>query len=112
MFEIGLSRLVRLYWRFAMQNKIKPSEVQISGLQKNYRKLKFSLYKENKAEAVQDTERPKPWKGQRGWSRMDLQPNKFAETYIKKKKRRGREEERQRNAFLCTADLKLQKRKG
>ena len=30
-------------------------------LQKDYRKLKFSLYEENKAEAVQDTERSKPY---------------------------------------------------
>ena len=88
---------------FAMQNKIKPSEVQISGLQKNYRKLKFSLYEEKKAEAVQDTERSKLWKVQKGQSRMDLQLNKFAETYIKK--RGGKKEERQHNFFLCTADL-------
>ena len=53
-----------------MQTKIKPSKVQISGLQKNYRKFKLPLYEENKAEAVQDTkrlkvvegtERPKPY---------------------------------------------------
>ena len=35
---------------------------------------------------------------------MDLQPNKFVETYIKKKKK-----ERQRNVFLCTAELELQR---
>ena len=84
--------------------------MRVSGLQKNYRKLKLSLYEENKAEAVQETERPKPWRVQKGRSRMDLQPNKFAETYIKKKKKKwGREEERQWNGFLYTTDLELQR---
>ena len=58
--------------------------MQVSKLQQNYKKLKLSLYEENIAEAVQDTERPRPWKVQKGRSRMGLQPNKFAETYIKK----------------------------
>ena len=52
----------------------------------------------------------KSWKVQKGQSRMSLQPNKFAETYIKrKKKKKGREEERQQNVFLYTVDLKLRK---
>ena len=89
----------------AMQNEIKPSEVQISGLQENYRKFELSLYEENKAKTVQDTERLKPWKVQKGRSRMSLQLYKFVETYIKKKK--GREKERQRNVFLCIANLNL-----
>ena len=46
-----------------MQNKIKPSEVQVSGLQKNYRKFKLSLYEEKKAEVVQDIERQKVVEG-------------------------------------------------
>ena len=78
----------------AMQNEIKPSEVQISGLQENYRKFELSLYEENKAKTVQDTERLKPWKVQKGQSRMDLQPNKFVETYIKKEEEEEEEEER------------------
>ena len=60
---------------------------------------------------MEGTERLKPWKVQKGQSRMSLQSNKFAETYIKKKKK-GREEERQRNVFLYTANLKLRRRGG
>ena len=37
--------------------------MRVSGLQKNCRKRKFSLYEENKAEAVQDTERSKVVEG-------------------------------------------------
>ena len=49
-----------------MQNKIKPSKVQINRLQKNYIKFKLSIYKENNAEAVQDTERSKVVEGIEG----------------------------------------------
>ena len=66
-----------------------------------------------KAEAVQDTERSKQWKVQKGRSRMDLQPYKFAETYIIKKKKMGERKRRRktRNVFLCTTDLELWRRR-
>ena len=37
--------------------------MRISGLQKNCKKRKFSLYEENKAEVVQDIESPKAMEG-------------------------------------------------
>ena len=82
--------------------------MQVSGLQKNCRKLKLLLYEENKAEAIQDTERSKSWKVQKGWSRMDLEPYMFIETYIKKKEGE-KKKDKERNVFLCTTGLELRR---
>ena len=60
--------------------------IQINRLPKVKENRQFSLYEENKAEAVQDTQRPKPYKIHRGQSCMGLQLNKFAETHQKKKR--------------------------
>ena len=110
MFKISLTRYIYLVIS-SQCIIIKRSEIRVSGLEKNCRKRKFSLYEENKVEAVQDTERPKAME-----STKRPKPYESATVQVCRnihlKKKKGKEEERQRNVFLCIADLKLRRGRG
>ena len=111
MFKIGLTRsvclLISLQYIIMNIQKCELADYKRIAEKENSHYMKKTRLKPYKIQRGR-----KPWKVQKDRSRMNLQPYKFAETYIKKKRVGGREEERQRNVFICTTDLKLQRGKG